>query len=343
MPSPSKRLVSDNIPDSSLKVNRFVRRSSLVDSDGPAQSLSDTKASTRQPNKLLRELCAEALGTGLIVFLGTASVLSAVVAGELVGLGQIAATWAVAVTLAIATTAPVSCAHLNPAMTLSFSLLRRFPRSRVIPYVLAQMVGAMLASGINYVLYASKIAAFEAAKGIVRSSTDTAIQTAKCFGEYFLSPVTIMEAFLTEAFGTAVLAFCVFGLTHPRNDTTINKVYIPPLIGATVGALICALAPLTQAGVSQRDFLRMDSCWHSHFVLAHCAVQVQPCARFCATLGSLCSWLERRRFPPCVALCTGSNLWCTPRRLGGRETTGRSRLGEVLESVDCDILATPAR
>jgi hypothetical protein len=45
-----------------------------------------------------------------------------------------------------------------------------------------------------------------------------------------------------------MLAFAVYALTHPNNDTQANDVYIPPLIGLMVGGLIGALAPLTQAG-----------------------------------------------------------------------------------------------
>jgi glycerol uptake facilitator protein len=208
--------------------------------------------------KFLRALLAEALGTGMIVFFGTGAVMSAVVGGELVGLFQIAAVWIIAVTLAIATTANISGAHLNPAITLAFFLLRKFPRAKVVPYMVAQMVGSGLASWMNYMLYASKISAMEAAQGIVRSSAG-AIGTAKCFGEYYLHPVTTAQAFLAEAFGTAVLAFCIFCLTHHRNDTTIHNVYVPPLIGATVGGLISVLAPLTQAGV--RDGKEERPAW----------------------------------------------------------------------------------
>ena len=55
-------------------------------------------------------------------------------------------------------------------------------------------------------------------------------------------------AFLAEAFGTAILAFVVFSLTNPNSDAQKNNVYIPPLIGMTVGGLISVIAPLTQAG-----------------------------------------------------------------------------------------------
>lgn len=58
-----------------------------------------------------------------------------------------------------------------------------------------------------------------------------------------------------EAFGTGVLAFVVFALTHSKNDAQVNKVYIPPLIGLTVAALVSILAPLTQCGINPaRDY-----------------------------------------------------------------------------------------
>jgi glycerol uptake facilitator-like aquaporin len=67
--------------------------------------------------------------------------------------------------------------------------------------------------------------------------------------------VTTGTAIFVEAFGTSVLAFVVFALTHPKNDAQINKVYIPPLIGLTVAGLVSILAPLTQCGINPaRDF-----------------------------------------------------------------------------------------
>lgn len=238
------------------------RTSTFLSGGSSADDNKDEEASAPQPplpslppqqqrrRQLLRELFAEALGTGLIVGWGTGAVMSAVVAGALTDLFSIAAVWTLAVTLAIATTATVSGAHLNPAMTLSFCLWRNFPLCKVLPYAMAQLTGGVAASSLLYFLYSNQIVAFEAVQGIVRSAVDTtAVATAKCFGEYYLAPITAVQAFAAEAVGTAVLAFCVFALTHPKNETTINKVFIPPLIGATVGALICVLAPLTQAGV----------------------------------------------------------------------------------------------
>jgi len=205
---------------------------------------------------LFREMIAELIGTFLIVFVGTGSVFSAIFTDSLVGLFQIAAVWIIAVTIAICCTASISGAHLNPAISIAFAMIRpskSFNWKKVIPYSISQYVGAILGSCVNLVLYGSSIAAFESKNGIVRG-TASGLQSAKAFGEYFSHPVTTTTAFLVESIGTAILAFVIFALTHPKNDT-MESGFVPPLIGLTVGGLICVCAPLTQAGFNPaRDF-----------------------------------------------------------------------------------------
>ena len=233
-------------------VSLFALRPSVPEGESP-----DYWKNERQ--MLWREMVAEFIGTFLIVFFGTGAVMSAVYTKALVGLFQIAAVWIIGVTMAIATTASISGAHLNPSISLAFVLLRpsrKFGWVKLIPYWLAQLFGSITASWINYLIYASELAAFEEMNSIVRSARDAStIAAAKCFGEYYLAPVTTAQAFLVEAFGTAILAAVIFALTHPGNDTMKHNVYIPPLIGMTVGGLISVLAPLTQAGFNPaRDF-----------------------------------------------------------------------------------------
>jgi MIP family channel proteins len=191
-----------------------------------------------------------------VVGLGLMAVMSAIFTDSLVGLFQIASVWIISVTIAIATTGPVSGAHLNPAISLTFAWLRpsSFSWAKLIPYAIAQTAGAAAFTWVNLILYAGKIEAFEASNGIVRGTVDS-IASARAFGEYFGDSVSTPVAFFAEAFGTALLAFVVFALTNPKNDTMKNKVFVPPLIGLHVGALIAGIAPLTQACFNPaRDF-----------------------------------------------------------------------------------------
>ena len=212
---------------------------------------NETKLWTLQ---FARQLLAETVGTFILMFLGLGAVMSAVYTNSLAGLWQVAVVWAIAVTIAVATTGPISGAHLNPAISIALAVYRSFGWARVVPYCLAQLVGAVLGTATTYALYSNLIQEFEATNKIIRSST-SAIASAKAFGEYFVPPVTRLQAFFAESIGTAILAGVVFALTHPDSQTTKDNIYIPPLIGLTVGALVCVVAPLSQAGFNPaRDF-----------------------------------------------------------------------------------------
>src|ERR671929_1856496 len=105
--------------------------------------------------KLSSALVGEVLGTFLLVLSGTGSVACAVLTGALQGLWQVAVVWGLGVAIAIYTSAALSGAHLNPAVTLAFALLRpeRFPRNRVPSYIVAQLAGAVVAGLIVWLAF----------------------------------------------------------------------------------------------------------------------------------------------------------------------------------------------
>src|SRR3954468_18372654 len=118
--------------------------------------------------KLSSALVGEILGTFLMVLFGTGSVACAVLTGALQGLWQVAVVWGFGVTIAIYCSAALSGAHLNPAVSLAFALLRpkTFPRSRVLPYWGAQLLGAIIAGLVVWVCFAPFLARFEAREGL---------------------------------------------------------------------------------------------------------------------------------------------------------------------------------
>lgn len=203
------------------------------------------------------EFIGEVLGTFLLVFFGCGSVCTAVTTGALVGVFQVAIVWGLGIATAIYLTGGLSGAHLNPAVTISLAVYRRFPVRKIIPYIAAQMLGAVLASAILFVIFSGAINSFEKTHGIVRGQPGSEA-SAMVFGEYFPNPGgkplteesrSIMphwEAFAAEIIGTGILLLVILGVTDERN-TSFPKVLTAPTIGLTVTILICILGPLTMA------------------------------------------------------------------------------------------------
>ena len=96
---------------------------------------------------LSRCLLAEALGTALLLAFGTGA---AVVDEQThaLGHGGVAAAFGLVVFVLIQSLGPTSGAHVNPAVTVGFWAAGRFAGRRVLPYVAAQVAGALLGSGL---------------------------------------------------------------------------------------------------------------------------------------------------------------------------------------------------
>jgi MIP family channel proteins len=92
-----------------------------------------------------REVLAECIGTFVMVFLGTGAIMVNQLTGVVTHLG-VSAIFGAVVAALIYGLGHVSGAHFNPAVTLAFWSSGVFRRSQVMPYILAQLAGAVLAS-----------------------------------------------------------------------------------------------------------------------------------------------------------------------------------------------------
>lgn len=209
--------------------------------------------------QLSKEFKGEVLGTFLLVLFGCGSVAVTVLFNAHQGLMQIALAWGTGVTLAIYLTRHLSCAHLNPAVTLAMVLSKRMNTKKLPVYFIAQFLGAFIAGLTLYLLFNPSIAAFENAHNIVRGSAESVL-TAKMFGEYYAAPgstsvVSLPLAIGAEAFGTFLLVLMIFALTEGCNVGRPSDALAPLFIGLTVSSIIGLIAPLTQAGINPaRDF-----------------------------------------------------------------------------------------
>lgn len=183
---------------------------------------------------LARELAAEFLGTFVLITFGVGVVAQVLLSEQQAGQYlSINLGWGLAVTFGVYTAGGISGAHLNPAVTLALAALRGFPWSRVIPFVIAQLAGAFVASALIYATYHEALDHFD---GGVRQVTGPKA-TAGIWATYpqsFLSNVP--GGLVDQIVGTALLVGLVFALTDNRNLAPPS--WMGPLaIGAIVGVI----------------------------------------------------------------------------------------------------------
>src|SRR5262245_1018357 len=97
-------------------------------------------------NQGVRRLAAEAFGTFALVFAGTGAIVINDVSNGTVSHVGVALTFGLVVLALIYALGDVSGCHLNPAVTIGFFIAKRFPGRWVLPYVVSQLLGALLAS-----------------------------------------------------------------------------------------------------------------------------------------------------------------------------------------------------
>lgn len=94
----------------------------------------------------MRKYIAELLGTFILVFCGTGAMVIDQQTGGAVSHAGVAITWGLVVTSLISALGNISGCHINPAVSIAFTLAGRF-KARLLPgYIISQLMGALLAS-----------------------------------------------------------------------------------------------------------------------------------------------------------------------------------------------------
>ncbi|MDQ3194218.1 MAG: MIP family channel protein [Bacteroidota bacterium] len=101
----------------------------------------------------MRKYLAEFIGTFALVFCGTGAIIINEQTDGAIGHAGIAITFGLIVLVMIYTFGDTSGAHFNPAVTIGFSIADLFNRKEILPYIMSQISGALLASGILKLLF----------------------------------------------------------------------------------------------------------------------------------------------------------------------------------------------
>jgi glycerol uptake facilitator protein len=185
-----------------------------------------------------QRLVAEAIGTGLLVFIGAGSVPAILLleggskapfSGA--DLGFIAIAFGLIVTAMVYTIGKVSGCHINPAVTFALAATKRFPWRELPSYWSAQVVGAVAGAFAIWVSFGSRGAHLGYGFGVVH---------------FDHSVTTWGSAMFIEALGTAILMFTVLGIV----DTRSPEGWAGLVIGLVVVAIIVTVGPVTNASIN---------------------------------------------------------------------------------------------
>ena len=189
-----------------------------------------------------KRYAAELIGTFMLVAIGPGAVM---VAASTHAFGQagISLAFGVVVTLCVACFGHISGAHINPAVTIGFWSVRRFPTRDVVPYILAQWVGAVVASAtLAWVL--GPVGNFGATVPLVST----------------------MRAFVVEGGYTGILGLVIMSVA---TDARTPPAVAPFAIGATVFAGALVTGPLTGGSFNPARTLGpalVGGVWTSHWL-----------------------------------------------------------------------------
>ncbi|HHQ4317965.1 MIP/aquaporin family protein [Clostridium perfringens] len=171
----------------------------------------------------MASLLAELIGTMLLIILGDGVVANVVLKktkGNSSGWIVITTGWALAVAIPAAIFTSVSGALFNPALTIALAIVGQFTWSQVVPYIIAQLLGAFLGAVVVYITYYNH---FE----------ETEDQNSK-LGVFCTIPEIEDHKinFLTEFIGTFVLTFAVLGIGAQNIDYGVKVIIVGCLIWA---------------------------------------------------------------------------------------------------------------
>ena len=183
-----------------------------------------------------RKLAAEFIGTFWLVLGGCgAAVLAAGVPNVGIGYAGVSLAFGLTVLTGAYAFGHISGAHFNPAVTVGLFVGGRFPMRLVIPYILVQMIGGIVAGGVLYAI-ASGAPGFDVTAGFASNG----------FGEHSPQGYSLQAALICEVVMTFMFLMVIFGVTSEGAP----KGFAPLAIGLALTLIHLISIPVTNTSVN---------------------------------------------------------------------------------------------
>jgi aquaporin Z len=206
---------------------------------------------------MLQRLSAEAFGTFWLVFGGCGSAIFAATFPEYgIGFAGVALAFGLTVLTMVYAVGGISGGHFNPAVSFGLAIAGRFSWKDFIPYVIAQVVGGLLAGLALYLIFTGK-ADFTTTGGFATNG----------FGELSPGGYSLQSAALIEVILTAFFLIVILGATSPSAPagfagiaiglclTLIHLISIPVTNTSVNPARSTAVAPFADTGAVDQLWL----------------------------------------------------------------------------------------
>ena len=184
----------------------------------------------------MNKLAAEFIGTFWLVLGGCGSAVLAAAFPE-VGIGLLGVSLAFGLTVLTMAFAigHISGCHLNPAVSVGLWVGGRFPAKDLIPYIVAQVLGAIVAGGVLYLIASGK-AGFDVTSGFASNG----------YGEHSPGGYSLTSALVIEVVMTLMFLFVILGATDKRAPAG----FAPIAIGLALTLIHLISIPVTNTSVN---------------------------------------------------------------------------------------------
>jgi len=184
----------------------------------------------------MKKYGAEFFGTFWLVLGGCGSAVLAA-AFPSVGIGLLGVSLAFGLTVLTMAYAigHISGCHLNPAVSVGLWAGGRFPANQLVPYIIAQVLGGVVAGGVLYIIASGK-AGFDVAKGFAANG----------YGAHSIGGYSLLAGLVTEIVMTMMFLIIILGATDKRAP----QGFAPLAIGLGLTLIHLISIPVTQTSVN---------------------------------------------------------------------------------------------